>query len=181
MKKTTLAIVICLMMTMGLLTACSGGGTDASSAPPAGQAQAAGSALPSKTLTYTVANKLGESVQELYISSVEDADWGEDLLGEELLEADRTKDIETSVGAEVDVLFTDDSGTEHELFELVLAEGCTLTLENTEDGYGATVRFGDGSEESYYEYDESDLDIEYEWEWEDDSGLDEDTDEDEEG
>ena len=61
-------------------------------------------------LSLTLENKTGKEVHELYFAPAGETDWGEDQLGDEVIENDETFTLSKIAKGKYDVLFVDENG-----------------------------------------------------------------------
>jgi hypothetical protein len=87
-----------------------------------------------RNLDFTLVNKTGLTIQELYISTTKDDKWGEDVLGQDVLKDGARVDIkfspkETSCRWDLKIVDEDDDDVEWEDFNLCEASEITLLYE----------------------------------------------------
>jgi hypothetical protein len=86
---------------------------------------------------FTLINKSGLAIQELYVSKASADDWEEDILGKDTLPNGESLEITFSPkerSAKWDVRIVDDKGKEHKYFNLNLLEISEITVRNNGDG-----------------------------------------------
>jgi len=86
---------------------------------------------------FTLINKSGQAIQELYVSKASADDWEEDILGKDTLPNGESLEITFSPkerAAKWDVRIIDDKGKEHKYFNLNLLEISEITVRNNGDG-----------------------------------------------
>jgi len=86
---------------------------------------------------FTLINKSGQAIQELYVSKASADDWEEDILGKDTLPNGESLEITFSPkerAAKWDVSIIDDKGKEHKYFNLNLLEISEITVRNNGDG-----------------------------------------------
>ncbi len=116
-----------------------------------------------RDITFT--NSTGEDIYYLYVSSRDSMYWGEDLLGDEILEAETSIVISIPVDEEYpdyDILAEGDSGATYEMmdYNFMANDSFTLTQENMSDsGYDD---YGDYDDNSDYDDGYSSVDGSYE-------------------
>ncbi len=80
----------------------------------------------------TVVNKSGESITEIYIALAREDNWGEDVLGEDVLENGESVNIHFSgykkTDCHFDLLAKNEDGDEWQLNNLNLCEVSTVTI-----------------------------------------------------
>jgi hypothetical protein len=86
---------------------------------------------------FTLNNKSGQAIQELYVSKASADDWEEDILGKDTLPNGESLEITFSPkerAAKWDVRIVDDKGKEHKYFNLNLLEISEITVRSNGDG-----------------------------------------------
>ena len=134
--KKILAIIFSVIM-CAAMTACGGdesgytqlGGTDSATQ----QQQISGS-----TNDFSVTNKLGDSIKELYVSQSGSSEWGENLLGNILLESGVKLDV-SFTGAQLpssvfDIAVVMNDGKEHHFTNIDVSVSKMVELQMGETG-----------------------------------------------
>ena len=86
---------------------------------------------------FTLNNKSGQAINELYVSKASTDDWEEDILGKDTLPNGESLEITFSPkerAAKWDVKMVDDKGKEHKYFNLNLLEISEITVRSNGDG-----------------------------------------------
>jgi len=86
---------------------------------------------------FTIVNKSGQAINELYVSKASTDDWEEDILGKDTLPNGESLEITFSPkerAAKWDIKIVDDKGKEHKYFNLNLLEISEITVRNNGDG-----------------------------------------------
>lgn len=139
--KKILAIIFSVIM-CAAMTACGGdesgytqlGGTDSATQ----QQQISGS-----TNDFSVTNKLGDSIKELYVSQSGSSEWGENLLGNILLESGVKLDV-SFTGAQLpssvfDIAVVMNDGKEHHFTNIDVSVSKMVELQMGETGPVASM------------------------------------------
>lgn len=140
--KKILAIIFSVIM-CAAMTACGGdesgytqlGGTDSATQ----QQQISGS-----TNDFSVTNKLGDSIKELYVSQSGSSEWGENLLGNILLESGVKLDV-SFTGAQLpssifDIAVVMNDGKEHHFTNIDVSVSKMVELQMGETGPVASMQ-----------------------------------------
>src|ERR1043166_9722516 len=80
---------------------------------------------------FTLINKSGQAINELYVSKASTDDWEEDILGKDTLPNGESLEITFSPkerAAKWDIKIVDDKGKEHKYFNLNLLEISEITV-----------------------------------------------------
>lgn len=93
----------------------------------------AGSVVPAQDKRdITIVNKAGEPITEIYIALANESEWGEDVLGQDVLEDGQTVDIHFSgygkKDCQFDLLAKNEDGDQWLLEDLNLCEVTTVTI-----------------------------------------------------
>jgi hypothetical protein len=86
---------------------------------------------------FTLVNKTGQAINELYVSKASTDDWEEDILGRDTLANGDSVEITFSPkerAAKWDIKLIDDKGKEHKYFNLNLLEISEITVRSNGDG-----------------------------------------------
>ncbi len=86
---------------------------------------------------FTVINKSGKDISELYVSKASTDDWEEDILGQDTLPNGESLEITFSPkerAAKWDVKMVDDKGKEHKYYNLNLLNISEITVRDNGDG-----------------------------------------------
>jgi hypothetical protein len=94
-----------------------------------------GAAAQRKNLDFTLVNKTGVVVMEVYLSPTSDNEWGEDVMGDDILDDDEKVDIkfsssETECNWDLKVIDEDDDEIVWTKLNLCTANEITLMWEN---------------------------------------------------
>lgn len=148
--KKLIALIIALCMVCMLCAACGSEEAEPAAAPAATEApEAAPEAAPEVEkqsseapaedmieLPVTIENKTGVDIHQLFATSANLEQWGEDILGEDVLEDGASLESVFNIGADDlkwDLMMVDSEGTEIELYGLDFTEcsteGGTIVLE----------------------------------------------------
>ena len=85
---------------------------------------------------FTLVNKTGLTIDELYVSPHSAENWGKDILGEGYLDNNRQRKIIFKPGTKAarwDIKLIDENGKEHKRFDLNLLEIQTITVTRKAD------------------------------------------------
>jgi hypothetical protein len=99
---------------------------------------------------FTLINKTGLSIDQLFISATDKAEWEEDVLGVEVLPADAEAEINfhpTEGACFWDLKIVDEEGDSVEWDDIDLCEAVTVTLYWKDGQATAEIDKGEGSEE----------------------------------
>lgn len=80
---------------------------------------------------FTLVNKTGLTISELYVGPSSTDDWGTDILGDGTLDDGKSKDIKFSPrtrSAKWDLRIVDENGKSHDWYEINLLEISQITL-----------------------------------------------------
>ncbi|GEM_PF-940374 len=175
--KKNLKLMAAAALCMAALTAC-GGGKSASADPtteapvtteaPTTEAETTAETTEAVVETEAeyysqdvyITNSTGVTIMELYISSADSNDWGEDLLGGEVFAADETvlftPDVVGTADAAWDIMIIDEDEDEVTFEDINLSSATALELHWGADGQTPTVTITGSEEEEYFS---QDLDI----------------------
>ena len=139
--KKLMCLLIALSLICCLCAAC-GGKEAAPVSQPAPAVEPAQKAAPEEAeeqileLSVTIENKTGVDIHQLYATSANLDEWGDDILGDEVLAADEMLETTFNIGADDmkwDLKMIDSEGTEIELLGLDFSdcstEGGNIVLE----------------------------------------------------
>jgi hypothetical protein len=86
---------------------------------------------------FTLVNKTGIAISELYIGPTSSDDWGQDILGEDTLPSGKSTEIvftPNQKAARWDLQFVDENGKKHTFYDKNLVQISEITLTSKADG-----------------------------------------------
>lgn len=102
-----------------------------------------------QTFDFTLVNKTGFDIEEVYVSPADDEEWGDDVLGVDILENGKKVEVEFDGVYEAvllafgvdkyDLKVIDEDGDEYEYYDLKLEEIMEITLTLDKKGNGVAT------------------------------------------